>query len=69
MKTVASINSESRSRGVIHTEARGKDSDVKVGGKLLHLRREHPLACYDVAGQADTNNLQDGLENKHSEMR
>lgn len=66
---MASIRSGLRSRGPKHTEARGKDGDVEVGGKLLHLCREHALARYDVAGQADTNHLQDRFEDKHSETR
>lgn len=69
MKTIASIRSGSRSTRDKHTETRGKDGDVEVGSKFLHLCREHTLACYDVARQADTDHLQDCLEDKHSEMR
>lgn len=66
MKTVASVSSELRSRGLKHTEARSEDGDIEVGGKLLHLCREHALTCYNIAGQADTNYLQDCFEDKHS---
>lgn len=69
MKTKTSVRSGLRSTSLKHTEARGKDSDIEIGGKLLHLCREHALACYNVARQAHTNHLQDRLEDKHGETR
>lgn len=69
MKTITSIRPGLHIRGPKHTEARRKDGDIEVGGKLLHLCRKHTLACYDVAGQADTNHLQNRFEDKHSETR
>lgn len=69
MKTVETISLGLRSKQLKHTEAWGKDGDVEVSGKLLHFCRKHALAGYNVARQADTNHLQDGFEDKHSEMR
>ena len=69
MKTEITIRPRLRNRGMKRTETWGKDGDIEVGGKLLHICREHALAGYDVAGQADTNHLQDSFEDKHSEMR
>lgn len=68
MKTKLSIRPRLRSRGLKRTEAWGKDGNIEVGGKFLHICREHALAGYDVAGQADTDHLQDSFENEHSEM-
>lgn len=69
MKTVNIIKPQLRSGEVKHTEAWGKDGDIEVGGKLLHLCRKHALAGYNVAGQADTNHLQNRFEDKHCETR
>ena len=69
MKTIISIRQGLRSRELKLTEAWGKDGDIEVGGKFLHLYRKHALAGYDVAGQADANHLQDSFEDEHSEMR
>ncbi len=60
---------ELRGRELKHTEAWGEDGDVEFGGKLLHLCREHALAGYNIAGQADTNHLQDGFKDKQGQTR
>ena len=69
MKTVRRFSVGIAREELKHTEAWGEDGDVEFGGKFLHLYREHALAGYDIAGQADTHHLQDGFEDKHSQTR
>ena len=69
MKTVIIIRPGLRDSEVKRTKAWSKDRNIEVGGKLLHLCREHALAGYDVAGQADTNHFQNSLKDEHGEMR
>lgn len=69
MKTITTIRPILCSSDLKHTETRCEDVDVEVGGENLHFCREHATAGYDVARQADTNNLQDRFEDEHSEMR
>ena len=69
VNTITNISPRVHSREPKRTEAWSKDGDVEVGGKFLHVCGEHALAGYDVAGQADTNHLQDSFEDEHSEMR
>ena len=69
VKTVVTIRPGVCSRGVKHTETWGKDGDIKVSSKFLHLCCEHSLASYDVTRQADTDHLQDRFEDEYGEMR
>lgn len=57
VKTITTVRPGWHSGELTHTEAWGKDGDVEVGSKLLHLCCEHALAGYNIAGQADTNHL------------
>lgn len=50
------------------TEARSEKSHVQIGRKFLHLRVEETLSRGEVAGQAYTDNFEDGFEHQERQM-
>lgn len=47
-----------------HTQAWCKERDVEIGEKLLLIGVKLTESCNNVAGQADTNDFEDGLKDE-----
>lgn len=52
-----------------HTKTRGKESDIQVGDEFLSFRIKHALSGSNIARQADTDNLENGLEDQQDQIK